>query len=202
MTPPPHNLSAIAEQAATALEAADNLTRITADIAARLIAIEQALPATTPGDTRSDYRFDQYPTPTTDTDAHNQLERIRAAWQRLHTWVDWLVATYRLTSVIPPCWPEHATIIEELIGLRISWAHAWTDTAPPDAILTWHERLTRARARLADGNWGHPRCDGTHDGTGLDLADQHNHWATAPTRDAALIAARDRALHHVNRPGD
>lgn len=170
------------------LEMIDHLFRITADIANRLVAIERLLPTPEPGEARSDYRFENYA--PTDPDPEH---RAHAAWTRLHTWVDWLVATYRLTTVIPPCWPEHPTITEELIALRTAWLGAWKDTASPDAITTWHERLARAKTRLADGNWGTPRCPGTHDGTGLDMAEQHQAWLNHPSRYPALDAAHNRS---------
>ncbi|MGW5049735.1 hypothetical protein [Actinokineospora sp. NPDC004072] len=182
------------ERADAALEMVDNLCRIVADIAHRLAAVEAALPPTTPGETRSDYRFDQYPPPADDAERTRQLERIQAAWQRLHEWVDWLVATYRLTAVIPPCWPEHPTITEELIGLRIAWVGAWSDRAPADAINAWHERLSRAKTRLSDGNWGKPRCDGTHDPQGLDMPAQYSAWTNHPTRAPAYLAAHQRTM--------
>jgi hypothetical protein len=173
----------------TALEMIDHLFKITADIAHRISSIEQALPSTQPGEARSDYRFENYPNPSNDTDRTNQEQRALEAWTRLHNWVDWLVTTYRLTTTVPPCWPEHPTITEELIGLRIAWLGAWRDTSTPDAITTWHERLHRTKARLNDGNWGHPRCSGTHP-----IPDHTDTWLNHPTRYPALTNARTRAL--------
>lgn len=192
------------EQAATALEISEAFGAIIAELLARhnatserLDTIERKLPKVLPGETRSDFRFEDYPPAETEAEKNKQLEQVRAAWERLHGWVDWLVATYRLTSVIPACWPEHPTIVEELIGLRVSWVGAWLDASSHDAIAAWHERLSKARARLADGNWGKPRCDGEHDDSGIDLVEQYRAWARHRTRNAALIAARDRSLRQA-----
>ncbi|UVS80584.1 hypothetical protein [Actinokineospora sp. UTMC 2448] len=188
------------ERVNTALEMIENLFKIVADIANRIVELEHALPRATGGETRSDFRFESYPPPETDSDHAEQLERARAAWERLDHWVDWLVATYRLTNVVPACWPQHATVTEELIGLRVAWVGAWSDTSSHEAILSWHERLARTRSRLADGNWGKPRCDGNHDESGLDLPEQYQAWSTDPARTPALLAARDRSLLALTLP--
>lgn len=197
MTTPPqpqHERPAtLAEQAAAALDISDDILTVLEQLVARIDALERT--HTSSGtETRSDFRFDSYPPADTDTDQHQQLDRAMRAWQRLHPWVDWLVATYKLTAVIPPCWPVHPTIREELIGLRVAWTGAWSNTASHEAVVIFHEKLANARTRLLDGNWGHPRCPGRHDHTGLDLAELYRAWADTPARDAALITAHDHAL--------
>jgi hypothetical protein len=125
---------------------------------------------------RSDYRFEAYPTPADEAEQEQSRQRATLAWAQLLPWVRWLVATFRLSSVVPACWPLHPAVREELISLRVSWADAWADDAPADAPLVWLERLERARARLGDGNWGMARCDGIHHASGLDNASIYQQW--------------------------
>lgn len=146
-----------------------------------------------PGERRSDYRFELYPAAADETELAHQVKHATDALARLAAWVDWLVATYRLTTVVPACWAEHATVFEELVGLLVAWVAAWSDAAGADAVVLWHERLSKAKARLSDGNWGKRQCSGEHDGTGLDLADHFNPWAQNPRKAAALTAAQHRA---------
>jgi hypothetical protein len=186
--------ASLEERVDAALDVCDDILAVLPHLVQRLDKLEQAQPTPAPGERRSDFRFESYTAPTTEDEHAQQRRRVRNAWQRLTGWVDWLVATYRLTSVIPPCWPEHPAIAEELTSLFVAWIGAWLDSAGPDAPAAWQRRLHEAKARLADGNWGTPRCDGHHDGTGLDLADHYQTWHHNPARAKALIAARDRSL--------
>jgi hypothetical protein len=184
----------LGEQVATALQLCEEISDVVGAVEERLTAVERHLPRVLPGEKRSDYRPDRYPPPRTVEDHAEQVARVEAAWVRLDDWVCWLVGVYRLASVIPPCWPEHTVLAHELIGLRVAWVGAWLDSAQPDALIAWHERLHRARARLADGNWGRPRCDGTHSGTGIDMTDIHATWTGDERRPRAVAAARRRDL--------
>ncbi|HEX5117842.1 MAG TPA: hypothetical protein VFW65_21885 [Pseudonocardiaceae bacterium] len=178
----------------------DDLLTVLPRLVERLDALEQRQSTGEPSERRSDFRIDHYPVPDTADEREEQHQRVRNAWCRLAAWVDWLVATYRLTSVIPACWPEHPAIVEELVGLRVAWVAAWQDTASADAPAAWQRRLHETKARLVDGNWGVPRCDGHHDSSGLDLADHYHTWHTHPARDKALIAARDRSITTLPAP--
>lgn len=198
--PPPDQPAAeerpasLAEQAAAALDVSADVLTVLEEVVKRIEALEHAKQSGVGAENRGDYRFEHYPPADTDNDQYGQVRRALAAWERLDAWVDWLVATYKLTAVIPPCWPEHPTIREELIGLRVAWTGAWSPHATGDAIVIFHEKLANARTRLLDGNWGHPRCPGQHDDSGLDLAEQYQAWAATEGCNRALIAARDRAL--------
>jgi hypothetical protein len=187
----------VEEMAETAVDVAQDVVAVLHEVLKRLAALEKS--AKTRGERRSDFRFERYPPAETDSDQRAQLEQVRAAWQRLTEWVDWLVATYRLATAIPACWPEHPTLVEELIGLRVAWVGAWSDTSTAEAVVLFHERLFKTRTRLIDGNWGRPRCDGQHNDSGLDEAEQFRAWAAHPTRAPAVIAARDRAAALVRR---
>lgn len=194
--------AALDERVDAALDVCDDLLKVLPQLVRRLDKLEQAQPTPAAGERRSDFRFESYPVPTSDDEHAKQQRQVRQAWQRLAGWVDWLAATYRLTSVIPACWPEHPVIVEELKALFVAWVGAWLDSAGPDAPAAWQRRLHDAKARLADGNWGTPRCDGHHDGTGLDLADHYDSWQASSARDKALIAARDRSLAALANSGE
>jgi hypothetical protein len=202
-TPPPNEPvgsdrpATVEEMAETAVDVAQDVVAVLHEVLKRLAALEKR--AQTRGERRSDFRFERYPPAESDSDQSAQLEQVRAAWQRLTEWVGWLVATYRLATVIPACWPEHPTLVEELAGLRVAWVGAWSDASTAEAVVLFHERLFKTRARLTDGNWGRPRCDGYHDDAGLDDPEQFHAWAAHPTRAAAVIAARDRAAALVRR---
>lgn len=64
----------------------------------------------------------------------------RELWSQLTDWVDWLRGRYPLAKKIPPCWPEHPEIVEELIALWLAWQHAYADAgAPLTAAAEWHD---------------------------------------------------------------
>ena len=194
--PPPGNEepASLAEQAAAALDVSNDVLTILEQLVPRIEALEQTHQSGVGTENRSDFRFEHYPPVETENDQYAQITRALAAWQRLDSWVDWLVATYKLTAIIPPCWPAHPTVREELIGLRVAWTGAWSPRASDEAIVIFHEKLANARTRLLDGNWGNPRCAGQHDNTGLDLAEQYQAWAATDGRTRALTAARAHAI--------
>ena len=70
-----------------------------------------------------------------------------AAQNELAAWVPWLVTVYRLEDLIPPCWPRHDALFEELAGLYLSWVGAWSTDNDLSGPLVWHERLDRFRSR-------------------------------------------------------
>lgn len=186
--------ASLEERVDAALDVAEDMLTVLPQLVRRLENLERGQPQPAQGEQRSNFRFESYPAPANQEEHAEQMQRIRDAWHKLSGWGDWLIATYRLTSVVPPCWPEHAALVEELASLYIAWVGAWLDTAGPDAPAAWQRRLHETKTRLTDGNWGTPRCDGYHDGTGLDLADHFYTWRANPARDKALIAARDRTL--------
>lgn len=188
-------------QIATALDSIDKMMDTVEGLAARVATLERGggdpgTNGTHYGITRSAFRFHTYaPDDPDDRDAlQKAVRRTARSWQTLHDWVDWLVATYRLHQLIPACWPEHPQLVEELIGLCVSWTAAWSDDGPADAIVTFHERLYRARDRWLDQNWGNYHRDGHHDPRGIDDAGNYHTWAHTRGRDAALRAARDRSI--------
>lgn len=205
---PGNEPATLAEQAAAALTVSEDVLEVLEDVVQRLTAVEDTITEHqrrgTGDEKRTDFRFELYPGAKTDKDQAAQVARVRAAWQRLDAWVTWLTGTYRLTSVIPPCWADHTVLREELIGLRVAWTGAWSPRGSHEAVVIWHEKLWQARTRLLDGNWGKARCDGSHDDSGIDLAESYRSWTADVRRDRALIVARDRAFETVraNWPAD
>lgn len=197
----------LADQVQAALDVCDEVVSVLDDVVRRVGALEDQRRGGSGPENRTDYRFESYPSAATADEEGAQLKKVVAAWQRLDDWVSWLVATYKLTSIIPTCWPEHPALREELIGLRVAWAGAWTSGSSHEAIVVWHEKLFHARARMLDGNWGSPRCNGHHDDTGVELAEAYHVWSDDTQRPSALITARDRAIATVRtrwtpKPGD
>lgn len=79
-------------------------------------------------------------------------------WAELVRWVDWMQAKYsvsgRSMDPLPPCWPAHENVAEELAALHLSWQAALIDEANAqgvsDAALYWHDRwLWPTRERLS-----------------------------------------------------
>lgn len=82
----------------------------------------------------------------------------RQEWEELIRWVDWMQAKYSVSGhsidPVPPCWPAHQNVAEELAALHASWLAAMTDEANAkgisDAALYWHDRwLWPTRERLS-----------------------------------------------------
>jgi hypothetical protein len=81
--------------------------------------------------------------------AHTPAEQAQAL-DELELWTGWLVHRYRLDHrTIPPCWPQHSDLIEELSALRLAWQTAYATLANGDAPLAWHEHFALARERLS-----------------------------------------------------
>lgn len=69
----------------------------------------------------------------------------------LTTWLDWLIPTYLIDHrTIPPCWPKHLGLVEELSALKTAWHTAYAVLAPGSAPMDWHTRLDACRQRLTD----------------------------------------------------
>lgn len=71
--------------------------------------------------------------------------------ERLADWITWAVNRYSLDhKVIPPCWPHHGAIVEELSALRTFWEACYQEDAAPSDPLAFHRDLTLATRRLRD----------------------------------------------------
>lgn len=71
----------------------------------------------------------------------------REDWDNLVDWVDQLNSDYSLLTdyTIPPCWPAHPGVVEELAGLWRSWVHAVINDARAKKqgssnLAAWHDR--------------------------------------------------------------
>jgi hypothetical protein len=74
-----------------------------------------------------------------------------AAWTALAHWVRWLANRYEVdVREIPPCWPLHPPLVEELSALRTAHRAAFTPDGHPSGPLDWHHSLASVRARLRD----------------------------------------------------
>lgn len=80
-------------------------------------------------------------------------------WYELVNWVDWMQQAYSLAGQtmdpVPPCWPAHQNVVEELAALHSSWKAAMVDDVDgqgaSDAALYWHDRwLWPTRERLSN----------------------------------------------------
>ena len=59
----------------------------------------------------------------------------------LSLWVGWLRSRYPLARKVPPCWPEHPELVEELTALWLAWQYAYEERdAPLTAAADWHDR--------------------------------------------------------------
>jgi len=95
----------------------------------------------------------------------------------LAAWVQWLVPTYQLADEVPPCWERHDAVCEELAGLWVAWAGAWSGLERSDQVVTWHSQLVAARDRLRTHLRSSSGC--TVDRCGLDIAERaaaHQRW--------------------------
>ena len=94
----------------------------------------------------------------------------RKDWDNLIAWVDRLNNHYSLLDdyLIPPCWPAHPGVVEELAGLWRSWTRTMlideTAEASGDTSLTaWHDRwLWPALTRMKSGHYRTTNCRDQH----------------------------------------
>ena len=76
-------------------------------------------------------------------------EAAAEALAALDLWVRWLVARYAIDPrEIPPCWPEHGELLEELSALHTAHRAAYDPAGPPTGPADWHTMLANTRARL------------------------------------------------------
>jgi len=98
------------------------------------------------------------------------IRATRKDWDYLINWVDQLNAHYSLLDdyLIPPCWPAHPGVVEELAGLWRSWTRTMiideTAEGSGDTSLTaWHDRwLWPALTRMKSGHYRTTNCRDQH----------------------------------------
>ncbi len=74
-------------------------------------------------------------------------------------WVQWLVPTYRIQTLVPPCWLEHPALVEELMSLFYLWQLAWLTATDPAHPIGFHREFDQALSRI-ERRWKVP-CDTT-----------------------------------------
>lgn len=77
-------------------------------------------------------------------------ELQQEAWVGLRRWVDWLIAEFKLSSVvIPPCWFRHSEIVAELHAAMNLEYKTWEEKAPTvNAMWMWLPQLQSMVYRL------------------------------------------------------
>ena len=93
-----------------------------------------------------------------------------AQWRELVGWVDWLQAKYGALPEfdIPPCWPAHVGLVEELAGLFHSWKRSLimdelNEKNGSNDLTAWHDRwLWPFRERAKGGHYRTTNCKDTH----------------------------------------
>ena len=91
-------------------------------------------------------------------------------WDNLIGWVDQLNTDYSLLSdyAIPPCWPAHPGVVEELAGLWRSWTRTMIidETAKKNgetSLTAWHDRwLWPCLRRMKSGHYRTTNCRSKH----------------------------------------
>lgn len=73
------------------------------------------------------------------------------AWTELRQWADWFIREYQVkSSMLPPCWFEHADMVAELYAAMCAEYKVWEEGSPGlGAMTTWHPHVQALRARLA-----------------------------------------------------
>ncbi|MHB1210615.1 MAG: hypothetical protein ACYC1I_13085 [Acidimicrobiales bacterium] len=70
-------------------------------------------------------------------------------WTEFVEWVEWYLGNYEITtSVIPECWPEHPTLVEELSALWTAHLASYDIASTATLPLRWLEDAARQRDRL------------------------------------------------------
>lgn len=123
-------------------------------------------------------------------------------WAELRDWIGWFNDRYGAAGervAIPPCWPQHPLVVEELTALMVAWQAATSADVPTDALIAWHDRwLWPCLDRITGRD---PRPGGFKDCTFT----VHNlkHTVHVPAVDADLFAqvvAADVAAHRAPDP--
>ena len=94
----------------------------------------------------------------------------RKDWDALAAWVDQLNASYSLLGdhTIPPCWPAHPGVVEELAGLHRSWTRALINDElaknnGANDLTAWHDRwLWPCLRRMKTGHYRTTNCRDRH----------------------------------------
>jgi hypothetical protein len=102
----------------------------------------------------------------------------RKDWNALIDWVDRLNNDYSLLDdyLIPPCWPAHPGVVEELAGLWRSWTRTMiidetAENSGDTSLTAWHDRwLWPALTRMKSGHYRTTNCRNQHHSETRDVA--------------------------------
>ena len=91
-------------------------------------------------------------------------------WDQLIDWIDQLNNDYSLLSdhTIPPCWPAHPGVVEELAGIHHAWTRAQINdelakTKGSNDLTAWHDRwLWPLLRRLKASHYRTTNCRRQH----------------------------------------
>jgi len=80
----------------------------------------------------------------------NEEDRPEACTALADWVVNWLVPRYALQrKLIPDCWYQHPSMVEELSALHTAWVVAFDEADGGFGPIGWHERFALARTREA-----------------------------------------------------
>lgn len=121
-------------------------------------------------------------------------------WTELVDWVDWFNTVYEVIGEhIPPCWPAHPGVVEEVAGVWRAWVAAVVaDTRAKHAgsvdLSAWHDRwLWAAIRRLRADHYAMSNCrPGSHESPIRSIR---------PT-DRSLLPTPAAAAVEMTKPGD
>lgn len=187
-------------------EQASPQERATAELAALIDTLRGSLEQLAQAHVTLSERVDALDSPTGFVPARHcwrdlDRDRARELWAWLIAWTRGISDRYGLAQDFGACWPAHPPLVEELTALAVSWHHAYSTKADPDAPLRWHEALHRARTRWQQ--WDYTRCRyGQHSDPSPDAV-WSQPWPT-PAEDAvrADIDARPAPAAAVAQEGE
>lgn len=102
------------------------------------------------------------------------------AWEELRKWTTWLISRYRLVleDRIPPCWPEHPELIEELWALRAWRTEAYGSESSGQSAVYWHQALVAFLGHVSA--WWAGGCRAGHAEAETEIHDSQTElWASA-----------------------
>jgi hypothetical protein len=77
----------------------------------------------------------------------------RLELDRLGEWIAWVAQRYQLDyKVIPDCWAQHGSLVEELSALRSLWEGCFQPESALSEPITFHRELDTALRRLREWN--------------------------------------------------
>lgn len=81
-------------------------------------------------------------------------------WDQLADWVDWLVQEYEVVNRIPPCWPLHPGVANDLSAHWLFWVQIHKKASSAEDRIVFHDRwLPSVLARTENALY---RCSKTH----------------------------------------